>query len=121
MSDLFAVFEVFNWFEACIWFTVAAGLSFVIRTHSKTQLVSVRIAAIGFVLFGISDLLEAPTRGLIPAWLWALKISIATLLIGCRALYVGKKNFRLTDRWLIFGMICLVVSGLIILVGIQDP
>lgn len=117
MNDSYQVFEIFNRIEACIWFSAAIGLLFFIKWDSKRQLASIRIATFGFVLFGITDLLEAPTHGLVPAWLWVFKITTATLLLGCRVIYVGRKNFRLTDRWLVFGVICLVISACIIWMG----
>lgn len=117
MSDAQAAVEAFNRIEALIWFGVAVGLPFVIRPDDRRRRISVLAAAFGFVLFGITDLLEADTAGAMPGWLWILKITCATFLLACRFDYIGWKNFRFTDRWFLFGLFCLAASVALILLG----
>ncbi len=107
MSGSYAIFEAFNRLEAFIWFGVAAALPFVIKPKSREQWLATIGASFGFILFGITDLLEAPTHGRMPAWLWAFKIACAAFLLACRFTYTGWRNFRITDRWFLFGIACL--------------
>ena len=117
MSDPDTIIAHFNRAEALVWFVVAVWLPFVVRSESRKQQLGVYAGSIGFVLFGISDLLEAGRAGDIPAWLWVLKISCGAFLLSCRILYVGLENFRLNDRWLLFGLFCLAVTVALILFG----
>jgi hypothetical protein len=117
LSDPDTFIGHFNRAEAAIWFLVALVLPFVVTSQSRKQRVAVLAASLGFVLFGITDLLEAARVGNIPAWLWAFKITCAAYLLACRFLYIGRRNIRLNDRWLLFGLFCLIVSALLIKFG----
>ena len=117
MSDLQTLTGHFNGFEAIVWFLVALGLPFVIKSVSRRQRLSVFAASFGFVLFGITDLLEASEDGAIPAWLWAFKIACAAILLTCRFFYIGWGNFRVKDRWFLFGMFCLAASVALMMLG----
>ena len=64
-----------------------------------------------FVLFGISDFLEAPYHGHLPASLWALKIFCGVVLFACRLGYLGRSKKAESIRLTIFG---LVILGLVI-------
>ena len=99
MSDPYAVFEIFNRIEAAFWFAIAVSLPFFVGASSPRQRFSVIAASLGFTVFGITDILEAPTRGEAPVWLWLMKISCAIFLQSCRFSYIGWRNFRLTDRY----------------------
>ena len=61
----------FNKIEAIFWFLTAIFLPFIVRSGSRKQRLCVIAASCGFILFGITDLLEAQTVGAIPAWLCA--------------------------------------------------
>jgi len=74
-------------------------------------------ASFGFVLFGITDLLEAARVGAVPAWLWAFNITCGALLLSCRICYVGWKDFRPNDRWLLFSLFCLAATVALIAFG----
>jgi hypothetical protein len=67
-------------------------------------------ASLGFVIFGISDIIEAQTLREPPAWLWPLKITCAAFLLSCRFSYIGWRNFRITDRYFLVGLLCLAAS-----------
>ena len=85
-------------------------LPFVVKRATKRQSVAVFLASFGFVLFGITDFLEAPLRGRLPWWLWISKIVCAGFILSCRYIYLGWDRFNFKDRYLIFGMFCLAAS-----------
>jgi hypothetical protein len=118
VSDLFALYEIFNRIECLAWWGVAVALPFVVKTNSVRQKCAVFGASLGFILFGISDYFEAPMHGHLPLWLWIWKILCASLLLACRYHYVGWRNFRLTDRYFIFGLIALAAS--LGIIGLQQ-
>ncbi|MEP3213037.1 MAG: hypothetical protein ABJQ29_07590 [Luteolibacter sp.] len=74
-------------------------------------------ASFGFLLFGISDFLEASTYGDMPPWLWAMKMGCAAWLLACRFSYIGWRNFRFTDRYFLFALFCLAASIAVILLA----
>jgi len=117
LSDPNTIIGHFNRAEAVIWFLVALGLPFVVRSASRKQRMAVYAASLGFVLFGVTDLLESERTGAIPAWLWAFKITCAAYLLSCRFLFIGRQNMRWNDRWLLFGLFCLVVTIVLITLG----
>ncbi len=67
MSDLYTLIAHFNRVEAIIWFLVALGMPFAVKSASRMQSFSLLAASFGFILFGITDLLEAERDGSIPA------------------------------------------------------
>jgi hypothetical protein len=115
VDDPFFLYVIFNRLEGVAWVAVAIGLPFYIRPATTRQKLSVLAASFGFILFGITDFLEAPLRGQLPAWLWIFKISCATLILSCRFSYIGWSRFRLTDRYFLFGVGCLIASLAVIL------
>lgn len=117
MRDPFVFIAHFNRIEALFWFLAALALPFVVSSGSRKQLFSLVAASCGFILFGITDLLEARTIGSPPAWLWTFKIACGLFLIMCRFFYVGRDNFNLTDRWLLFGIFCLAMTVALIALG----
>ena len=110
MSDPHTIIGHFNRAEALVWFLVAISLPFVVPSASRRRCLCVLAAVFGFVLFGVTDLLEAERTGAIPAWLWASKIACGVFLLSCRIFYVGWENFRFNDRWLLFGLFCLAAT-----------
>lgn len=117
MSDLHPFIGHFNRAEAIVWFLVALCLPFVIKSESRKKRLSVFAASFGFVLFGITDLMEARIEGRIPAWLWAFKIACGALLLTCRFFAIGWEHFRLSERWLLFGLFCLSAAVALMLLG----
>ncbi len=110
MSDPWLVYEVFNRVEGILWFLVAVAIHFAFKANSASQKWSLIAASLGFVLFGVSDFLEAPLHGQLPAWLWAWKILCATFILSCRYQFIGWRKFRLKDPYLLFGFFCLTAS-----------
>jgi hypothetical protein len=117
VNDPSAAIEAFNRIEALVWFATAAGLPLIIKSGSRTQRLSVLAASCGFVLFGVTDLVEAETGGDMPAWLWASKIICAAFLLACRFNFIGWGKFKFTDRWFLFGLFCLAVSVVLMVFG----
>jgi hypothetical protein len=104
-------YEIFNKVEGIMWFIVAVALPFYIRPRTGRQKLSIAVASAGFALFGLSDFLEAPFQGQLPVWLWTYKIACAALILSCRFAYIGWRRFRLTDRYVLFALICLGASA----------
>lgn len=114
MDDPFWLYVLFNRCEAATWFAVALALPFLVKARNSRQKLATAAASIGFILFGFSDLFEAPLRGQLPAWLWTYKILCAGFILTCRFIYFGQ--FSVRDRYFHFGLACLAaVTGVMIL------
>lgn len=88
ISDRFHVgYRWFNNFEGAIWIGIALYLAWRLPRHVPNQRPILIIAACAFVLFGITDFIEAPIRGGMPLWLWAVKAVLLGILIACRLVY----------------------------------
>lgn len=115
MTDPITIYENFNYVEGVIWFLVALGLPFFIKPRTRDKQLAIGIASLGFIAFGISDFLEAAHHGEIPLGLLAFKIVCGAVILSGRFTYVGWKKFRLTDRYFLFGLFCmLAVIGIIV-------
>ena len=110
MDDPFLIYVIFNRLEGIAWVAIAIGLPFVVRPITRRQKWSTLAASIGFVLFGLTDFLEAPLRGQLPGWLWMMKIFCAALILSCRFSYIGWNRFHFTDRYFLFGLSCLTAT-----------
>jgi hypothetical protein len=114
--DLADIYPLFNRLEGLLWFAIAAALPFVVRRRSRREALAVYLASLGFILFGLTDFIEAPLYGQIPGWLWAFKITCAALILSCRYIYLGWHRFHLSDRYLRFALLCLAATlGVILL------
>jgi hypothetical protein len=111
MEDPMLIYETFNKLEGVLWFAIALALPFSIRPRTLRQILSIAAAALGFILFGISDFLEAPLQGQLPAWLWIYKIACAAFILSCRFSYIGWQNFHLSDRYVLVALFCLLASA----------
>jgi hypothetical protein len=101
-----SVYETFNYGECAAWLIIALVLPFWFRTAPVEKRGIIARASVLFVIFGVSDYLEAPTHGRLPAWLWAWKLLCAAGLLKCRYDYLGKERFRWNDRSNILVLIC---------------
>ena len=101
-----SIYEAFNYFECAAWLVIALVLPFWFRACPADRRGVIIRASLTFVVFGISDYLEAPTQGRLPPWLWAWKIVCATYLLKCRYDYLGKERFRWFDRTNILALAC---------------
>jgi hypothetical protein len=108
--DLPDIYPLFNRLEGLLWFAIAVALPFVIKRRTRREALAVYLASLGFILFGITDFIEAPLYGQIPGWLWAFKIACAALILSCRYLYLGWHRFHLGDPSFLFGLFCLAAT-----------
>ena len=108
MEDPHIIYEVFNRLEGAAWWIIGLALPFFVPHQTRRQRWALVGAFFGFVMFGVTDFLEAPLRGQLPWWLWGLKILCAAWLLCCRFFYIGWHRFRLTDRYVIFAAFCLI-------------
>ena len=65
-----------------IWGIVAAVVDLGAPVTSRPQGASVTTAALAFVLFGLSDVLEVGTCGILPGWLWGLKVACGGIILA---------------------------------------
>ena len=101
-----SAYEAFNYFESAAWLIIAVVLPFWFRRCSADQRSVILRASFTFVVFGVSDYLEAPTHGRLPPWLWTWKLLCAAYLLRCRYEYVGRAGFRWFDRTNILAFAC---------------
>ena len=103
-----SAYEAFNYVECAAWLIIAGVLPFWFRAAPRDKRRAIAHASVTFVVFAVSDFLEAPTHGRLPAWLWAWKLLCATYLLKCRYDYIGKENFRWRDRTNILALACFI-------------
>jgi hypothetical protein len=109
-----SAYELFNYGECAAWIIIAAVLPFWFRRNpAEKRRIIYRASAI-FIVFGVSDLLEAPTHGRLPAWLWVWKLLCAAVLLKCRYDYLGKERFRWNERsnWLVLACFLTVLVAM---------
>lgn len=84
----------FNYLEAVLWFVMALALfAALLKAGFAGPYLKVQaIGCVAFVLFGISDLIEATTGAWWrPLWLLAIKAGCIVTLVGC---YIGYRGIR---------------------------
>ncbi|MES2981693.1 MAG: hypothetical protein V4727_05205 [Verrucomicrobiota bacterium] len=114
MTDPITIYKSFNYVEGAIWFLVALGLPIFIKPTTTQKKLAIGIASVGFIAFGTSDFLEAAHQGEITIGLLAFKIFCGAVILCGRFTYIGWKEFKLTDRYFLFGLFCLIaVLGII--------
>jgi hypothetical protein len=101
-----SAYEAFNYFECTAWITIAIVLPFWFRACPPEKRGVIARASITFVVFGVSDYLEAPTHGRLPWWLWTWKLTCAAYLLKCRYDFIGREKFRWRDRTNILALAC---------------
>ncbi|MES2570072.1 MAG: hypothetical protein V4710_08455 [Verrucomicrobiota bacterium] len=101
-----SAYEAFNYLECAAWIVIAAALPLWFRRSDAKKRGILLRASLTFILFGISDYLEAPTHGRLPPWLWVWKLLCAGYLLRCRYEYIGRKHFRWLDRTNILAGAC---------------
>ncbi len=109
-------YEAFNYFECAAWLVIAMVLPFWFRACPADKRGVIIRASLTFVVFAVSDYLEAPTHGRLPPWLWAWKLLCAAYLLKCRYDYLGKERFRWFDRTNVLALACLLAVLLAIIV-----
>lgn len=114
MPDFTSIYKVFNYAEGVIWIGVAVAVPLVFKMTTKNRKWGIVIASLGFVLFGVSDLLEATSQGDVPIALLLYKIACGGIILSGRFTYLGWKKFNPRDRYFLFGLFCLVAVSAII-------
>ncbi len=112
-----SAYETFNYAECAAWWLIAVVLPFWFRRSTPAQRRVVLRASFTFIVFGVTDFLEAPTHGRLPPWLWALKILCALYLLRCRYEYLGRERFRWLDRTNLFALACFL--AVLLAMGLQ--
>jgi hypothetical protein len=93
-----SAYETFNYAECAAWLIVALVLPFWFRRGGPAEKRGILWrASATFLVFALTDFLEAPTHGRLPAWLWALKLLCAGYLLRCRYEYLRPAPFRWRD------------------------
>lgn len=84
---------IFNYFESMLWFAIALSVFVKSRiTNQELKTLAVMVS-VTFVLFGISDLVEASTGAWWrPLWLLGLKGLCVLSFIYCWIKYIKIKN-----------------------------
>jgi hypothetical protein len=114
MLDFPVIYKNFNYAEGIIWLVVALAIPFLFPRISNNQKLGIGIASLGFIAFGISDLIEASVQNEIPTWLLAYKIFCGAMMLSGRYTYIGWNKFSIKDRYFLFGLFCLIaVIGII--------
>lgn len=98
----------FNLLEGLFWMMVAAVIALRVPAGTFQQRFAVLLAALAFVVFGVTDWLESRYEAKIPLWLWALKIACGCTVLAARYTWRGWHTFRWRDRELGFGVFCLM-------------
>lgn len=85
----------FNYLEALFWWSIAIVLLIRSRSHDVGVRKLARVAAIIFLLFGISDVIEAHTGAWWrPIWLLMLKAGCLVVLLCCLLRYNKRAGHR---------------------------
>lgn len=103
-----SIYDTFNFVEGLLWWGVALLLARKATDtppHARRPLV---VAALAFVLFGITDWLEPGRAGRLPLWLWALKVICGVAILWARYEWRGWRTMRWHDRELLFSAGCLL-------------
>jgi len=87
---------------------VAVFLVCRVTPATRGQRVALWGAAVTFVVFGISDWLEAGLQGRVPLWLYAMKIACGTALLICRFTWLGWQHWHWRRREVVFATLCLI-------------
>lgn len=104
----------FNYVEAVLWIAVAVFLAVRVPRRLRAELLGVVIGCIAFVMFGLTDVLEAPYFGRLPWWLWAAKVVCGAGILAARYTYIGWNRWRWHDREMLFATACAVAVGVVI-------
>ena len=102
------VYRVFNYAECAAWISIGLFLIFRYRAFKPDRLLWIRIAIPTFVLFGISDYVEAGEYGHVPYWLWCWKIICGAVLVRCRYGYIGIDRTKFLDSYSVAATLLLI-------------
>lgn len=107
-------YDAFNLCEAVLWGFVAGVVFERAPVASGRQRVAVLLGSLAFILFGLTDVLESGTGGLIPLWLWSVKVGCGVMILAARYHWRGWTTFRWRDREVLFALACLTAVATIV-------
>lgn len=114
MAAAFDWYRNFNLLEGVLWVGVAVFLVSRVKPATRRQRLALWGAVVTFVVFGISDWLEAGRQGRVPLWLYAVKIACGAALLACRFTWLGWRHWHWRRPEVVFALFCLVaVAGAI--------
>ena len=83
VESVVRVHRLFNWIEGAIWMGVGSVLAWKHRRWHKSNLPAL-VAAVAFVLFGITDWIETQTGSWFrPTWLLVWNVGCVVALVAC--------------------------------------
>ncbi len=95
LSKIDSLFVTANYVEAALWSII--GIGFLLHAIVKRGGASSLVASLGFLLFGLSDVIETRTGAWWrPWWLLALKGACLAVLLALLARYVVARRNRST-------------------------
>lgn len=103
-------YQLFNNIEGYLWLITAIALRRIVPIRAKRHHTACNIAIFGFILFALSDFLEASLTREFRLWLWLLKISCGVIFLIARIYYIGRKNIKWTDRYILFFLFCICIA-----------
>lgn len=98
----------FNYLEGFLWLGVAVVLGLTLKPSGKSQRSARWLAVMAFVIFGVSDWLEARSTGAPPLWLYALKIACGAAIFASRFFWLGWRQWHWKHPQFLFGLFCLI-------------
>lgn len=101
-------YSLFNNIEGVLWLIVAAIIAICTSCNTSQQKAAVILATVAFVLFGLTDFIEAHYEARVPLWLYAWKIACGCAIFTSRYTWLGWARFRWTDREFLFAIACLI-------------
>jgi hypothetical protein len=104
-------YQSLNYSEGALWIIAAVALRKILVINEKRHNTACNIAIIGLVTFGISDFIEGSLNREFHLWLWILKIGCGVVFLIARVCYVGRQNFKWTDRYFLFFVFCLSAAA----------
>ena len=108
MEIVFNTYTVFNLAEGLLWIVFAISLPVFIDTSTARRKRAIAICSVGFLLFASSDFAEVFLSGETPPWLWVLKIVSGLAIFCSRFYYLGWNKFRWGDKYVLFGLFCIL-------------
>ena len=107
-------YNAFNTVEACLWAVVTVIVLCRVPCTTRQQRAGVVLGGVAFLVFGVTDLLELGREGVLPLWLWGLKIACGIAIISARYTWIGWSKFHWRDREVLFGLGCLIAVVVVI-------
>jgi hypothetical protein len=111
------LYQFSNYAEGGLWLVAAVLLRKMLVIKEKQHRTACYIAIVGFLLFSASDFIEGSLTREFHLWLWILKIGCGVIFLIARIWYLGRENFKWTDRYFLFFAFCLSVATAILYIS----